>query len=264
MQIGQVSELYVYPVKSMSAQQLESVQVSPEHGFPFDRAFALAHHGAATQREFAEPLHPDFHMLTVDHRLAGLRTHCDPATGHFEVFVQEHLVFSSDLSTPEGCSEAGKFFAAVLDLPDDKPPVMARGLGHNYAWLDSASCHIVNLASVRDLSERAGVEIDPLRFRANLYIDTDEPWAEFEWIGEELRIGEDVLIRPSKRATRCAATEVNRLSATRDVPIPRLIKRHYGHSDFGIYGAIIKGGLLKPAMAVERRPTHERSAVDGA
>lgn len=250
MTVGKVSSLYIYPVKAMSAQQLDSVQVTPERGFPFDRAFALAHHNGNTRRKFTEPLTPDFHTLTADHRLAGLRTHCDPTTGHLQAFVQEHLVLSCNLSTAAGRSLASEFFAAVLDLPNDMAPVIAQAQDHNYSYLDSSSCHIINLASVRDLSDRAGIEIDPLRFRANLYIDTDEPWIEFEWIGNELTIGDDVRIKPSKRAARCAATEVNRVSAVRDLPIPRLIKRFYGHTDFGVYAAFTKGGLLEPGMTV--------------
>lgn len=250
MNIGKVSSLYIYPVKALSAQRLDTVQVSPERGFPFDRVFALAHHDGDLRRKPSEPLKPGFHMLTLDPRLAGLRTECDPKTGQFRAYVQGHLVLSCDLSSASGRSQAAKFFAAVLDLPDDKTPIMTQAQDHNYSYLDSSSCHIINLASVRDLSERAGVEIDPLRFRANLYLDTDDPWAEFDWIGGELAIGDDVRIRPSRRAARCAATEVNRVSAVRDLPIPRLIKRFYGHTDFGVYAAITRGGLLEPGMTV--------------
>lgn len=249
--IGRVSSLYIYPVKGLSAHQLDSALVDPQRGFPNDRAFALAHHEGDYPRKPTEPLKESlFHRLAVDHRLAGLRTECNPDTGHFKAYVQDHLVLSCDLFSAAGRSRIGEFFAAVLDLPDDKTPVITQAQGHNYSYLDSSSCHVINLASVRDLSERAGVEIDPLRFRANLYIDTQDPWAEFEWMGSELVIGDDVRITPFKRAARCAATEVNRDSAVRDIPIPRLIKRFYGHSDFGVYAAITKGGLLEPGMLV--------------
>jgi uncharacterized protein YcbX len=32
--------------------------------------------------------------------------------------------------------------------------------------------------------------IDPLRFRANLYIDGARPWEEFDWIGADISIGD--------------------------------------------------------------------------
>ena len=37
-----------------------------------------------------------------------------------------------------------------------------------------------------------GYTIDPLRFRANFYIDGAEPWEEFDWVGSDILIG-DVL-----------------------------------------------------------------------
>lgn len=259
MKIGKVSSLYIYPMKSMSAQPLESVEVSPERGFPYDRMFALAHHNADCLRTFSEPLQPEFFQLTDEYRLAGLRTRCDPTTGHFEIFVQEHLVLAVDLMDKADRLRAEQFFARVLDLPNEKTPVIAHAQNYNYSYLDGSSCHVVNLASVRDLSERAGVEIDPLRFRANLYIDTDEPWAEFEWMGRDVAIGHEVRVRPSKRAARCAATEINRVSTVRDLPIPRLLKRFYGHTDFGVYASISQGGLLQPGMTVELAPAHGRN-----
>lgn len=189
-------------------------------------------------------------MLSTDPRLAGLLTEYIPGTGQFHAYVGEHLVLSCDLTTARGRSRTAELFAAVLDLPKDKAPVVVLASNQNFAYLDSSSCHVVNLASVRDLSERVGVDIDPLRFRANLYVDTGMPWSEFEWIGQEVAIGGEVRLKPSGRAARCAATEVNRATGVRDLPIPKLLQRHYGHSDFGIYAAISNGGLLEPGMAV--------------
>ena len=42
---------------------------------------------------------------------------------------------------------------------------------------------LINLATVKSLSEQWGVDINPLRFRANFYVDGARPWEEFEWIG---------------------------------------------------------------------------------
>ena len=48
---------------------------------------------------------------------------------------------------------------------------------------------LINLATVRSLEAQWGYEIDPLRFRANIYVDGFGPWREFDWIGANLRIG---------------------------------------------------------------------------
>ena len=36
----------------------------------------------------------------------------------------------------------------------------------------------------------------------------------------------------------------------RDLPIPRLLKQHYGHTDLGIYANILSGGDLAPGLPV--------------
>ena len=48
---------------------------------------------------------------------------------------------------------------------------------------------IINLASVRDLGQRMGVELDPLRFRANLYVEGWPAWAENGWTGKATDAG---------------------------------------------------------------------------
>ena len=60
---------------------------------------------------------------------------------------------------------------------------------------------LINLATVRSLEEQWGYEIDPLRFRANIYIDGAEPWEEFDWVGADIRLGG----RPSPSIVATAA-----------------------------------------------------------
>ena len=47
-----------------------------------------------------------------------------------------------------------------------------------YRFMDHPKGHvsIVNLASVRDLGAKMGVELDPLRFRANFYVEGWPAW----------------------------------------------------------------------------------------
>jgi hypothetical protein len=48
---------------------------------------------------------------------------------------------------------------------------------------------VVSLASVRDLGERRGAELDPLSFPADLYVDGWPACAEAGWAGKPLMIG---------------------------------------------------------------------------
>ena len=41
---GRVTDLFHYPIKGLSAQRLERVELIPGEGFPSDRVFGLARH----------------------------------------------------------------------------------------------------------------------------------------------------------------------------------------------------------------------------
>ena len=108
---------------------------------------------------------------------------------------------------------------------------------------------IVNLASVRAFAERIGAPVDPLRFRANIYVDGWPPFSELELGDGEVTIGA-VRLKVTMRTKRCAATEVNPVTARRDIPVPRLLVRTYGHPDMGVYADVLTDGTVRPGDAV--------------
>ncbi|MBU2533184.1 MAG: MOSC domain-containing protein, partial [Alphaproteobacteria bacterium] len=99
------------------------------------------------------------------------------------------------------------------------------------------------LASLRELERVSGKEINPLRFRANIYIENLPAWAESDWIGSKLAIGSATL-EVMSRTERCAATNVDPETAERDMAIPAILQRHWGHADFGIYAQVTSAGQV--------------------
>jgi rubredoxin len=88
------------------------------------------------------------------------------------------------------------------------PPMLVRSSGGHFMDKPDNVISLINLATVRSLEAQWGVEIDPLRFRANIYIDGAKPWEEFDWIGGDIRIGGAVFTVDRKNG-RCGATNVN-------------------------------------------------------
>ena len=257
---GVLTDLFVYPIKGLSGQRLERVTLTPERGFPFDRMVALAPRDSSCVLDPDQPLTvAAFHELYAQiryARLAGICTDFDPITGRLHVSVQGNPVLDCLLSTGEGREAASLLLANVLDLDvADRPVLVSAGASQNFGWPGLAdkgrtwACHLVNLASVRELQERIGQPIDPRRFRANVYVDLGEPWIERSWIGSHFGIG-DVAFEAVLATVRCATTEVNVETAIRDMPIPRLLMQHYGHTEMGIYATIRAGGELAPGMPV--------------
>ena len=126
---------------------------------------------------------------------------------------------------------------------------MIDGQGHRF--LDDPRGHvsILNLASVRDLEQRIGAPVDPLRFRANIHVERWEPWAENTIAGCRLRLG-DAEVDVLHPITRCAATEVDPGTALRDLPIPADLHRLYGHVWCGIYVQVVERGSVAIGQAV--------------
>ncbi|MGY1855754.1 MOSC domain-containing protein [Modestobacter sp. SYSU DS0290] len=266
-----VTDLHHYPIRGLSPQRLESVQVSPSTGFPLDRSWALAKRHGDYRTAPDQPLPArHFYGLTTDPRLAGVRTWLDPVTEWLEVRVRDHVVLACSLADADGIAQAEALFARVLDLDPDDAPLLVRRANDRYTYSYTASvspaltwaCHVVNAASLRELSERAGAPLDLERFRPNLTVDLGEPWVERSWLGRRFRVG-DVEFLAQQACVRCAATEVSPDTAERDVPVPRLLSMHYGHVEFGFYATIETSGTLAPGMPVELLDEPAVRAADG-
>jgi GntR family transcriptional regulator/MocR family aminotransferase len=120
---------------------------------------------------------------------------------------------------------------------------------------------LINLATVRSLEERWGHAIDPLRFRANFYIDSAPPWEEFEWIGGNISIG-DAQFRVDRRNGRCSATNVNPANGQRDLDLPGSLRASFGHKDFGVYLVVRHGGRVVVGDPVTVPPDVAVSSTD--
>ncbi|WP_420030384.1 MOSC domain-containing protein [Rhodococcus ruber] len=265
---GSVIDLFIYPIKGLTGQSLDETYVT-KRGFPFDRVAALARRDGNFQgikkRRLTEDSFRELYSLLMHERLAGVTTELDPYTNRLVVQVQGRTVLDCVVDTEAGLASATQLFANVLDLEArDRPLLVWAGSHYNFGWPglenreNTWACHIVNMASVRELETRIGQPIDPRRFRANVYVDMGEPWVEREWVGATFAIG-DVAVRCIQQTVRCAVTEVNPDTALRDIPLPRLLMQHYGNTEFGVYANVLTPGKLRRGMPVTN-PGH-RSRV---
>ena len=152
-------------------------------------------------------------------------------------------VARGQLSTPIGRQLIEQFIAAYMAKELRGAPKIVHAPGHSFSDVAAKCVHIVNLASVRELERVIGRPVDPLRFRANLYLEGLPPWAEFTWLDKEIGIG-DAKLRIFTRTQRCDATNVDPEIGVRDMAIPATLQRTWGHADFGVYGKVTTGGAL--------------------
>jgi uncharacterized protein YcbX len=239
-----VTALYRYAVKGLSPEALPNVTLESGGTMPFDRAYAIENGPGRFDPD--NPRHLPkitFLMLMRDERLATLVTTFDDATETLTVTRGGKQVARGQLTTPLGRKLIEQFFAAYMKDELRGPPKVVFAPGHSFSDVAMKCLHVVNLATVRDLERIMGRPIDPLRFRANVYVDGAEPWAERNWVGREITLG-GVRGEVVKNTVRCAATNVDPQTGVRDTAIPEQLLRTWGHSDLGVYVKIVDGGSL--------------------
>jgi uncharacterized protein YcbX len=220
-EVGRVAALWRYPVKSMAAEALEEIEVS-WHGLAGDRRWAFVGDGLErsgfpwfTIRERSDMWRYRPSFLTPD----------DPDRSRTLV------------RTPEG---------RELDVVD---PALAAELGtgvrvikQNRGVFDTSPLSLTTTQTVAALGSRVGRELDPLRFRPNVLVDAEEPFAEDSWVGSVLQIGE-MQMRVDLRDERCVIVNVDPATATRDPTILRTIARER-ETCLGVYGSTVTPGRI--------------------
>src|SRR5262249_24100408 len=101
---------------------------------------------------------------------------------------------------------------------------------------------IINIASVAALEDMVGAPVNPLRFRANLYVGGWPAWHEFDLLGREILLSGGARLKVFKRIVRCAATNVDPETGIRDLAIPDARMGPLGHSGWGVYAEVGAGG----------------------
>ncbi len=244
-----VRGIYRYPIKGLSPQALPGVVMEEGKPFPFDRVFALARPGVPIDAERPRWAKKGlFLMLMLDEALARVQTHVDADTLQLTVHrpptgaAPRELLVRADLGTGAGQRAVEEFFFRQVPALAAAPKLVWSRDGHFMDKPDNVvSC--INLATLRSLDEQWGVKLDPLRFRANFYIDGAAPWSEFEWIGGDVLLG-DVVFRVDRRNGRCGATNVDPITGLRDMDIPGKLRSSFGHKDLGIYLVARTGGKV--------------------
>ena len=252
-----IQSLYRYPVKGLSPEPLQAVLLQVGQGIPRDRELALTN-----GRWQYDPLHyaprpkTDFLMLMQHESLAALRTRVSEDGLRLMVQAPDGSSLDVALSSPDDQDRTSEFFAKYLGGRLEGSPRLVKAGTHRFTDVSVVSptlmqsVSIINLASVRDLGERMGCTLDPMRFRANVYYEGGEPWEELAWIDRELRLGE-VPARAVLRTRRCAATNVNPVTGARNLGIPQALIKNFRHGDVGIYVELLGGGTLRPGDTLD-------------
>lgn len=262
---GRLAHIYRFPVKGLRGEPLAAVTLTAGEGLPHDRRFAVAR-GDAGLDPAAPRWRPKqwFIMLMRDTALACVTCRLDEAAETIELHAPGTAPCRAPFGTPDGRRRIEGYLNDCLGQRREGRAYWTEARAVSFTDVPQNCLTLVNLASVRDLATRmgttltgrtlgtppaagvaaAGGALDPLRFRANLYIDGLAAWTEFDWVGNEIRIG-DVVLRIPARIPRCAATSVDPDTGERSINVVKGLQTAYGHIDMGVYAEVVRGGPVR-------------------
>jgi hypothetical protein len=148
--------------------------------------------------------------------------------------------------------------------PIDHPDVLAevRRRSGREVWLrhsekgmpDGRPVSLVGLDTVEALGRETGAPVDPLRFRANLYVrwHSQQPFFEDELVGRTLIVGKALELMVSKRDSRCSIVNIDPESAAVEPSILRAIARQHENC-FGVYCVVLREGVVHQGDALSLR-----------
>jgi uncharacterized protein YcbX len=222
-EVGRVTALFRYPVKSMAAESPAAVDVS-WHGLAGDRRWAFVRDGQVRS---------GFPWLTIREQ---------PDMGHYRpAFADPDRPDASAtvVRTPHG---------QELEVAD---PALGQRLGHGARVIkqhrgifDVEPLSLISEQAIGALAGMVGRELPVRRFRPNILVSAagGEDFPEDAWIGAELQIG-GLRMRVDQRDKRCVMVNVDPDTTERDPAVLRTIAQER-EACLGVYGATVTPGRV--------------------
>jgi uncharacterized protein YcbX len=198
-----VQDLYLFPLKGARGQRPQFLHVNPTVGIHGDRRFAIKRKLDQPDR-WAAKVH--FRVCMNTPQMAAQTPRFLTGSGALDPECVQ------DIATALGESEVATLdTGGAFNLVDTNP--------HEYG----PTVSFLNLASLRALEAESGWEIDPERFRMNVWYDDGQPFSELtladSFPGKRtLEVGA-LRLRLQDACERCQAIEANPTTGERDLPL---------------------------------------------
>ena len=253
-----IAACYTYPVKGMTAQAVESLRLAPGSSVIGDRAFVFAFGNAEKMGTIGWVSKRQSVTLLNTPHLALIAAAWDPDARLLSVTADGETRSASVDDTGARQDLSNWFADVVLALPEnplqgrpEREPLELLGDGESrFTDRGPTQISLASRASLDDLSGQAGVEVDFRRFRLNFEVDDIGAWEEMDWVGQRVRIGDDVVVDATAPIQRCNAINASPVGAGRDVELMRVLQDAYGHLNFGVEANVLVGGEVRVGDAI--------------
>lgn len=258
----EISELAIYPVKSLAQLTMNQLQVE-RFGFAFDRRWMIVDTDGLmiTQRKKARMCLIQPELLENGLRLQAtgmpdLDVFCLADSPRCSVTVWQDQCMALDCG-----DEAAMWLSRFLDItcrlvffPDNEvrqvDTTYARP-GDRTAFSDGFPILLISQASLDELNRRLTKPVAMRRFRPNLVVTGCQPFAEDSWT--KIRIG-GIVFRIVKPCSRCVIPNIDPDTAEKSAEPTRTLSRFRLHEKKILFGQNViaeRQGKLELGMPVE-------------
>ena len=268
-QIGSVQTIWQYPVKSMNGIKIEQASITAG-GILGDRVYALLDQSnnkvasAKLPKKWGKLLELSASFITQPVQNAQLPTVRIISSSGLDILstdknADELLSDYVGRSVKLTSSRPTSVSLERLDpLESDETILDIGDLMLKNKFSDYADVHLLTTASLQQLATISpDVQFDERRFRPNIVIETDPSitgFAENEWVGKTVIIGESVRFNITDPTPRCSIPNLGNGVLPKD---PKVLKTIVEHNMLevplledkvlpctGVYGFFIQGGTV--------------------
>ena len=234
-----LSEIYIYPIKSLGGIRLEKANITTR-GLENDRRFMLVDENGQflSQREYPQlaifqtEIEGDFLKITDKKTGQNLKVNLSPNSQSLALSV---TIWDDTTTAIEVSQEASEWFSQALGIPARLVYMheeSQRKVESNYAltgdditsFSDGYPILIAGQSSLDDLNNRLENPVNINRFRPNFVFTDGEPFEEDAW--HEFTIG-DVRFFGVKPCSRCIMTTIDQETGEKKGKEPLLTLNKY-------------------------------------
>jgi len=239
MELGRISAIFRYPVKSMAGELLDAANIG-WHGIEGDRRLALRRLNDTSEFPWLSASKLPQLLLYKPFRLDGnssdlLPTHVRNPDG------KEYELNSAELR-----EDVSRRYGSELEL-----------MNLRHGIFDEACTSVISLGTVHSIARESGRGVglcNVRRFRPNIVIETDgaEPFEENSWVGRTMTFGDGnsgAAVSVTMKDERCVMVNFDPDTADRDSEVMKTIVR-MNENYAGVYAAVIRVGELRVGQVV--------------
>ena len=236
MELGRISAIFRYPIKSMAGELLDLAKLS-WHGIEGDRRLAFRR---LTDRS-------GFPWLSAS-KLPELVLYRP-----FGVDSNSAELLPTHVRTPDGKEYELRSDELQQQISNRHgSDVELMNLKHGI--FDEACISVISLGTVHCIQRESGRDVDLRRFRSNVVIETNtgEPFEEDRWVGRTLMFGEGNSVaaaRVTMKDERCVMINLDPDTAERDSEVMKTVV-HLNENCAGVYGTVVQTGELRVGQVV--------------